>query len=287
MSYLNTIFISALLLCGLSFATKADLAASCDVVQQLDCADAAEDGEGSWQFGVGVATAFQIPEYIGSDEARNYFVPVPYITYNGPKLKVSQSGITGKLFNSERWFLSLSLSGAIPVDSDKNNARKGMSDLDAVFEYGPSLKYFFSGDDSSNNAFSFAFNFLEARTLSFDTCEISSRSAFVGRKKMEQQYWQVNLSVFGQVRWEFVSNRYADYFYVVESQYQTEQRAVDKAKGGYAGFRLSQGLRWQKGNQVLSLFLAYADITKASYAKSPLVKTDSHFYGGSAYFWLF
>ncbi|NVK25004.1 MAG: MipA/OmpV family protein [Gammaproteobacteria bacterium] len=278
-------------LCLLAFmqtgAVKADLAATCDVAQQLDCSNALNEVQSGWQFGVGVATALQIPEYIGSDESHNYLLPVPYITYNSPNLKVSQSGITGKLFNSDRWFLSLSLSGAIPVDSDDNKARSGMNDLEAVFEYGPSLKYFFSGNDESTDAVYFDFNFREARRLSLKSLDISSSPAFIARQRLAKKYWQGNVSVFGQVRWEFVSDSYANYFYGVEQKYQTSERDSFDAKGGYAGFRLSSGARWQRGKHIWSIFFAYADISSASYAKSPLVKTDTHLYGGSAYFWLF
>jgi len=284
---MSKIVFVVLVVCFGCLDVSAETAATCDVIERLDCSAPAANEEGEWQFGVGVAATLNIPEYIGSDEKRDYFLPVPYVVYNGPRLKISQSGISGKLFNSERWFLTLSLSGAIPVDSDSNNARRGMNDLDAVFEYGPSLKYFFWGNDSSSDALFFDFNFREARTIELDSLQLSSSPGIAWRNKLDKDYFDGQLSFSGSFRFEFVSDKYANYFYGVDSLYATETRSEFKASGGFAGFRTGHSVRWQKGNQIVSFFMAYADINDAEYVDSPLVKTKQHFYAGSAYFWLF
>ena len=144
MNKLSIVVLSSLFVIGLfSSYSQAD-GATCDVSKELDCdARLTSEESGQWIFGAGLGGVVGVPEYIGSDETRNVLLPLPYISYNGPRLRISRSGITGKLFNSDKWFLSLSLSGAIPVDSKDNEARAGMEDLEAVIEYGPSLKYFF------------------------------------------------------------------------------------------------------------------------------------------------
>lgn len=262
-------------------------AASCDMGELLGCDADLEKSTSGWRFGVGVAAAQNIPHYIGSDETRNFVLPVPYISYQGPKLSIGQGGIVGKLFRSERWFLSLSLSGAIPVNSDSNNARRGMDDLDAVFEYGPSLKYYFLGTDTNPNALFIDLNFREARTLEFDTLDLSSSPSLALRQKFDKPVWGGSLSWVLRYRLEYVSNRYADYFYSVPEQFSTSQRPTYRAKGGSAGYRVTTTWRWRKDHHLLGMFMAYADINQASYVNSPLVKTTHHLYGGLSYFWLF
>ena len=267
-------------------------AANCDLVKALDCQgtlaleqDAEQPAE--LVLGVGLGSATGIPHYIGSDETRHYLLPIPYISYNGPRVKVGQGGITGKVFNSDKWFLSLSLSGAIPVNSKDNQARAGMDDLEAVVEYGPSLKYFFSGDDRSDDAVFFDFNVREARTWSLDSLDWTASPTLVYRQQLPQTWFGGVVKFTSQVRWEFVSDRYADYFYGVGRQEVTSTRPFYQASGGFAGYRINNSLRWQKDNKVFSLFVGYANISGASYAPSPLVKREQHVFAGSAFFWLF
>ena len=265
----------------------ADNAATCDVLAELDCDNQLTDEEsGTLVLGVGVGSAIGVPEYIGSDETRGYLLPLPYISYNGPRLKVSQSGITGKLFNSEKLFLSLSLSGAIPVDSDDNRAREGMEDLEAVIEFGPSLKYFFKGQENTHDAVFFDFNFRQARTLSFDSLNINASPSLNWRKQLDKTTLGGNVRLTSQMRWEFVSDDYAQYFYGVEQEYVTEDREFYRAQGGYAGYRINNSVRWQKDDHVFSFFVGYANISGAKFADSPLVKRHNHLYAGAAFFWL-
>lgn len=288
MNKLTLITCSSLIIASLFIPRVQADGATCDVSKELDCdARLASDESATWIFGAGVGGVIGVPEYIGSDETRNVLLPLPYISYNGPRLRISRSGITGKLFNSDKWFLSLSFSGAIPVDSKDNQARAGMEDLEAVIEYGPSLKYFFQGQDDSDRALYFDFNFREARTLSFDTLKINASPSLVWRSKLDQSVFGGEVKLTSQIRWEFVSDDYAQYFYGVTAKDVTANRGFYAADGGYAGYRINNSVRWQKDDVVFSFFVGYANISGASFADSPLVKRDSHVFAGSALFWLF
>lgn len=265
-------------------------AGSCDLLEIIDCDKNQANVkplEGKWVFGVGVASVNNVPDYVGSDETRQLLLPIPYIFYNGPKFKISQSGIAGKLFNSEKLFVSLSLSGAIPVNSDKNNARKGMDDIDAVFEYGPSFKYFLIGNDSAFNALYLDLNFREARTIKFNSLNFSSSPSLVARRKLDSELFLGSLSISSTLKFEYVSNQYAQTFYGVEPMFATPERQAYQAKGGYAGYRFNTGVRWSRDNHIVNFFLAYSDISSAAYASSPLVKTTHHTLFGGSYIWLF
>jgi outer membrane scaffolding protein for murein synthesis (MipA/OmpV family) len=282
-------YIFILLILMIPFSSLAD-AGGCDILEVIDCDKnvvTSKEEKGKWILGVGLAHAHGVPDYIGSDESRNLTLPLPYILYNGPKMKISSSGINRKLFHHDKLFVSLSLSGAIPVDSDKNQARKGMDDIDAVFEYGPSFKYFLQGNNKSGSALFIDLNFREARTLKLDSLNFSSSPSVVFRKKLQQDYFLGRVSMSSTFKFEFVSDKYAQTFYGVDEAFETATRESYKAKGGYAGFRFNSSLRWQRDNQIVSLFFAYSDISAAKYVSSPLVKVTSHSLFGGSYFWLF
>lgn len=266
----------------------ANVSGTCDVAEVLDCdMNQADSTKGNWTFGVGIGLVAGVPDYIGSNESKNFLLPLPYIRYDGPKLKIGQGGITAKLFNSDKVYLSISLSGAIPVDSDSNEARAGMADIEAVFEVGPSLKYYFFGNERTPDAVFLDINFRSVNTISFDSLDVNSTPKLVMRKSMPKLLLGGHLSVFGQAQLELVSDAYASYFYGVEQQDSTAQRPLFNAKGGYAGYRASSGLRWQQGNQIVSFYFGFADISDAKYANSPLVTKRQNVYGGGTYFWLF
>ena len=263
---------------------------SCDILEVIDCdKDQANKPllKGKWTLGIGIASVSGVPDYIGSDEARNITLPIPYILYNGPKMKISQSGINGKLFNSENLYVSLSLSGAIPVDSDKNKARKGMDDIDAVLEYGPSFKYFLMGGDKKDNALLLDVSFREARTIKNESLNFSSTPSIVFRNRFEDDYFKGRLNFSTSLKFEFVSDKYAQAFYGVDPMFETSTRKRYKAPGGYAGFRFNTSLRWKRDNQMVSIFFAHSDISDAKYVSSPLVKVTTHSLFGGSYFWLF
>jgi MipA family protein len=94
-----------------------------------------------WEAGLGVAP-ITFPDYRGADEQSNFVLPLPYFVYRGERLKVDRNGPRGILFDTKRLQLDLSLNASIPVESDDNEARRGMPDIDPTLEIGPVLKYY-------------------------------------------------------------------------------------------------------------------------------------------------
>lgn len=91
-----------------------------------------------WEAGLGVGSLV-FPDYRGSDETRAYPIPMPYFVYRGEFLKADREGMRGELFDRTYAELSVSLNATIPVQSEDNDARAGMPDLDPTIEIGPSL----------------------------------------------------------------------------------------------------------------------------------------------------
>ncbi|MDC2890396.1 MipA/OmpV family protein [Psychrosphaera algicola] len=183
-----------------------------------------ESQPSGWTFGVGVATAVNVPVYIGAKETRSAILPIPYINYRSPNLKIGQGGIVARLFDSEKWLLSVSLSGAIPVDSDDAEARKGMPDINAIFEFGPSLKYYLVGDDSSPDAIFLDMNIRQARTIKFTNLKLTSSPSILMRKGLSQTFFGGKVNTRLKLGYEFVSEDYANEFYGVSPEYMTDER---------------------------------------------------------------
>ena len=81
-----------------------------------------------WELGVGVA-ALRMPDYRGSDEYRYYLLPYPYFIYRGDILRVDRERISGRIFETDRFLLDVSLNGSVPVKSSDNPDRQEMPDL--------------------------------------------------------------------------------------------------------------------------------------------------------------
>ena len=102
------------------------------------CACAAHaDPRPLWELGAGAAV-ISFPDYRGSNEQRQYLLPLPYLVYRGEVLQVDRDKVRGLLFKRDRVELDVSVNGSVPIRSSHNAARSGMPDLDPTLELGPS-----------------------------------------------------------------------------------------------------------------------------------------------------
>ena len=101
-------------------------------------ADVSHWEQAQWDLGIGLA-GFDYPLYPGSRDSDQLLLPSPYFTYISPVLEIDQ-GIKGMFYTSEHLVLDISADFALPVDSSDSEVRRGMSDLDAVLQLGPSVE---------------------------------------------------------------------------------------------------------------------------------------------------
>jgi len=101
----------------------------------------APDDQPLWEVGA-VAGGGYLPDYPASDENHFRGLVLPFAIYRGDVLRLGDRGaIRGIVADKERIEFDLGLDAAFPVDSDDNDAREGMSDLDFLLELGPRLTY--------------------------------------------------------------------------------------------------------------------------------------------------
>lgn len=233
-----------------------------------------------WEIGVGTA-AMQFPDYRGSDESNQYLLPFPAVIYRGNKVKVDRKGMRGLLFDSDRIVLDVSLDGAVPVDSEQNGARKGMPDLDAVFEIGPSLKFILLDSDPVELRFNLPYRYV----YSSDFTHLDSRGTLF-HPNISISYrrdWSLGMTL-GPI---YASQEYHDYYYSVPAEYATATRPAYRPDGGYSGMRYSFGLSRRYHGFWFGAFVRYDDLSDAVFRDSPLVTRESSLMGGVNFAWFF
>ena len=236
-----------------------------------------------WEAGAGIGVT-TLPHYRGSDQSKTWVLPVPYVVYRGESLKVDDDRRLRGLFG-EGVELEFSLNGSPPAKN--NEARRGMPDLDATLEIGPSLNIALFR--SKNRA-----EKLELR-LPVRTVIASDFSHF----KQAGWIFQPNLSldfrnVLGNRGWKlgmqgsliYTDRRYNRYFYGVDPIFARPERPAFDSGGGYAGTTLLAALSKRFPNFWVGGFAKWDSVAGAVFADSPLIKTRSNLSGGLAIAWI-
>ena len=242
-----------------------------------------------WELGGGAA-ALRVPDYRGSDEVRNYLLPVPWIVYRGEFLRADRDGVRVQLFDSERIDLNLSINGSVPVDSDRNRARQGMENLRPLFEIGPRVNIHLLGAADQRVALDLrvpvraAFTFrdggvrdvgyIAAPQLNLDLRWPSATAT---------DRWNVGLLV----EVPFADRRLNEYFYGVSAADATATRPAYRARSGYGGWQALAALSRRMDRWWLGGFIKYDDVSSAVFADSPLVTQRRQVSGGVALVYVF
>jgi outer membrane protein len=229
-----------------------------------------------WEAGAG-ATVISFPDYRGSDERRSWVLPFPYLVYRGEFLQADERRIRGLFFKTER----------VELDASENEARRGMPDLDATLEIGPSLNLLLLQTDDRKARLELRLPARAALASDF------SHVHFTG------WVFQPNLNVdlrdaLGQGGWKlgmlagpvFSDRRYNQYFYGVDPAFATAGRPAYNASGGYAGTQFIAALSKRYRELWIGGFAKWDTLNNAVFADSPLVKTNQNFAAGFAVAWI-
>lgn len=193
-----------------------------------------------WELGL-FAGAARIPHYRGSDEYNIYALPLPYFIYRGEIVQAGRDGIKGIFYKNNYIETNISISGNPPVDGD-NDARDDMPDLDALFEFGPAVKWFFMGKDRQDNLYLEA-SLRAASSLGFDRgLDIKYQGLRQGVNLIynnKELFKNIKL-IFGlNAGVDFTDSRLNGYFYDVGPGYVSHRRGYYDSDSGYAGFSVS------------------------------------------------
>ena len=222
-----------------------------------------------WELGVGVGS-YMAPHYFGSDQTNTYTIPVPYAVYRGEYIRSDRGGLRGRIYESEKLDLRVSLGASLPVSNDDNRAREGMPDLDLMLEAGPTLQYQLFKDESQLLRFDFPVR--AAFTVGDDTRFRGGVSSPRLYYQIRPDHWKLTATL-GVV---YATEKYHAYYYDVESRYATEERPEYIAEAGYTGLRSSFSVSKRFGPVFLGSFINYYDIRGAENEESPLVKKKDY-----------
>jgi outer membrane protein len=235
-----------------------------------------------WEAGI-FGGAASTPAYPGADERSARVLVLPMIIYRGKVLRADRSGVSARLFDTDRVDLDVGFALSLPARSDKVPARAGMPDLHSLLEFGPRLKIQLTDPKAANGARLE----LPLRTPlelgnGFKRQGLVFEPRLVFETSGSEHQWQADANV-GAV---FGNARINRYFYGVEPQYATASRPAYDAKGGLMMTRFGASLshRLTQDWRVFG-FTRYDNYTHAANHDSPLFRKNSGLSIGAGFTW--
>lgn len=236
----------------------------------------------TWSLGVGAAVV-NYPHYPGSLQNETTVAPIPYVEYHSDRFDLGKDGLAAKMFQSGRLKLDLSVNGALPVSSKKNDLRTGMDDLELMVELGPELEITLATWENSILRFD-----IPVRANFEVTADKAPRS--VGwstdpRIHFEQNFehwdWEVDIGAL------WANQSYQDVFYTVGGKDTTAGRPAYQAESGILAWRVSATVERRIGDWILLGYVRQMDLSRAANHDSPLLGQSSYLAGGVAAIWMF
>ena len=262
--------------------------ASIQVIAQQEVA-LEDDMRPVWEAGV-LAAVFSSPEYPGAGQSQSNVIAAPYFIYRGETIRIGDGSIARAVAIDKSWYeLDLSLAGSFNANSEGNEARVGMPDLDFIFELGPQLKLRLSKFEFEQHGKAELLLNLQARAVfSTDFSSIHKRGyVFQPVLSYRQRGWlseKTALSVSLSPTW--ASEKLHDYFYQVDSEFVIKQRSAYDADSGYLGTDLSVGLSFNATEDIRIFTFARASLHSGSANEdSPLFIDKSTYSYGLGMVW--
>ncbi len=240
-----------------------------------------------WEGGIGLAVV-DFPDYRGADERTTYAVPLPYVVYRGDKFRIDREGLRGLFFHSDRVELDVSANASIPVRSDNNQARAGMSDLDPTVEIGPTLNVTLHERADKRSKLQLR---LPVRAVIATNFTRARGAGFVFQPQLDLSVhdltpisgWRFGVSA-GPL---FADRRYHDYYYGVDPAFATPQRPAYRASAGYSGSQLTLSTSRRFPRFWVGAFARFDWLKGAVFSDSPLVRQERAFAAGIAVSYVF
>ena len=240
-------------------------------------------------FELGVAGGVgYVPDYPAAGQNHFNGIALPFPIYRGDFIRSDSKGLLrGRLIHSQNFELDVSFSGSLDADSDDNDARRGMPDLDYMAEVGPRLQWTFA------RAARWARMDLELPVRAVFSTDFSSveHRGFLVEPQLAYQHenfldtgakLKLGLSTI------FADEGLQDYFYQVDVPFVTDVRPAYDGRAGYLGSRLRLLFLHPVGKR-LRLFVA-GDLHShhgASNENSPLYGEDFTYSTGTGLIWSF
>ena len=242
-----------------------------------------------WEAGLG-PYGLRLPDYRGSNQSRDYLVPLPYLRYRGKWLRMDDRHGLASLLLLEKAHadLDLSLNASQPASSEQNDARRGMPDLLPTVEIGPVVRIKLWRNAAETDELTlqlplraaFAFDSLRARYIGVvfnPVIDWFMRDAGPGGG------WRFGVQA-GPL---FTDQRYNEYYYQVDPEFAAPGRPAYAASAGYGGTQFTASLNKRFDSIWVSAFVRAYDLHGAVFEGSPLVKQNSAVLAGIGFAYIF
>jgi outer membrane scaffolding protein for murein synthesis (MipA/OmpV family) len=241
-----------------------------------------------WEIGIGGFSGW-LPDYpaAGQNTVRAFAAPVPI--YRGKIWRVggeeNRGAISGRFVDRERFEFDVTLSGAFPVDSGDNNARRDMPDLDYLFGVGPQLIFKLIREPGHRKL-----NLrLQARAVySTDFSSVDSQG-YVFNPKLNYTHENLtglDLKLFTSAGPVFATEDLMDYFYQVDPEFVLPNRPAYDADAGYLGSYITLGVSKRFNSRFrMSLGSRLGVHSGATNDDSPLFEDEVTVSVFTAFFW--
>jgi len=244
-----------------------------------------DEGLPLWELGIGAVGAYTA-DYPAAGQNHFNAAPIPVIIYRGDFLRVGDGSVArGRIVKTDRFEFDFSFDGSFPAESEDNDARQGMPDLDFLLEVGPALKIVLAraARDAKIDleiplraAFSTDLTSVDYRGIVFNPKLKYSNENFLGKNNK----FSVSIGP------AFATAELMDFFYEVEPQFVRTGRSAYQAEGGYLGSRINVGFGMPITDRVRGFIggsLGYYG--GAANESSPLFKDDLNLSGGVGFIW--
>jgi len=238
-----------------------------------------------WKLGAGIGN-ITANSYPGSDETESVTSPIPYLKVKTKWFDLDREGLHTNWFKQTNFRVDFTFDLGLPVESEKNSLRTGMSDLQPVGLIGPMLIYQLADSEQIKwqlqlpLAYAYAFDGLDASSIGWS---INPRIYFNYLIKNDGYPVDVSAS-FGPL---YGSEDFHQYYYNVTADYANSNRSIYNTEEGDAGYRLNVSMTQRKNGYWLGLYLRYQNISNAVFVDSPLVKEKDYWFVGLGISWLF
>jgi outer membrane protein len=248
--------------------------------------EAEKPGKPLWEIGLAGGAAW-VPDYPASDENHPIGLVLPYAIYRGRIFRAGDRGgiVRGRFFWGARAEFDVSLGGAFPTDSNRNDARRGMPDLDFLLELGPRLTVTLAtiGQDIRVGVE------LPVRAVfSIDLDQVGYHGVVFNPKLAYNHDNIFNTGVNFRVSAgpTVATEELMDYFYEVDSEFVTPTRPAFDAKAGYLGSEITFSARRKLTDRFSALVALEIGIFKgATNADSPLFRSGVTVSVGFGFTW--
>lgn len=214
-----------------------------------------------------------VPDYPSSDQGRLRYLAFPQVRYRGLRFRSDEEdSMKARLFHSPIYGFDLSGGGAFSTNSNQNDARKGMNDLDWVFELGPRFYVFLIKTDRVWMRLFFPVRVAFSTDLTNATYQgLVFAPAFNTRYYFDDTKFN---SIILNVTRTHTTHQMQEYYFQVERKYATQTRPEYDAKSGYLTTSAALAYIYEKEQIGIYGGLGINSFKGSANAGSPLYRSE-------------